>query len=62
VWLDPQSSAAIFQACEGHAKLLTQPSPITLRKALKNEKELNGMRAWYVERVEGLLAFGHSTF
>jgi hypothetical protein len=51
VWLDPQSSAAIFQACDAKqgkaAKVVSKASPITLKKALKNEAELKGMRDWY---------------
>ncbi|OSX70777.1 hypothetical protein BU14_0671s0006 [Porphyra umbilicalis] len=60
VWLDPAStSVAVFDAACGkvagatdgpnEARVVLKPTPISLFKAVKNEAELEGMRAAHVE-------------
>jgi len=45
IWLDPESSNAIFSTCKGAKTTISKASPVTLEKALKNKTELDGMRA-----------------
>jgi len=68
VWLDPAStSVAVFDAACGkvagatdapnEARVVLKPTPISLFKAVKNEKELEGMRAAHVRDSAALSSF-----
>jgi len=68
VWLDPAStSVAVFDAACGkvagatdgpnEARVVLKPTPISLFKAVKNEAELEGMRAAHVRDSAALSSF-----
>jgi Xaa-Pro aminopeptidase len=60
IWLDPDSSVAIYETAtstQNNATLISKPSPITLKKALKNATEISGMRNCGLRDAAAMIEF-----
>lgn len=59
VWVDPARTTAAFYEAVPEAKRVTTVSPIVLAKALKNDRELAGMREAHVRDGAAVAEFLH---
>eukprot|EP01111_Echinosteliopsis_oligospora_P017251 TRINITY_DN7409_c0_g2_i1.p1 TRINITY_DN7409_c0_g2~~TRINITY_DN7409_c0_g2_i1.p1 ORF type:complete len:434 (-),score=125.21 TRINITY_DN7409_c0_g2_i1:483-1679(-) len=56
VWIDPKSSAAIFD-CVSERNRIAETTPIAMSKALKNDVELTGMTNCHLRDAAALIQF-----
>lgn len=54
MWVDPRSSAAIFNSV---SNIVEEPSPIAIAKSIKNDIEINGMKQCHIRDAAALVYF-----